>query len=70
MKSIELQNYLGKHVLVYAQNHRICTGSLTGLHREGGKEIMKLSSPSADREIPVSSIQYVIETPPSINYNC
>ncbi|MCI2155181.1 hypothetical protein FYJ51_07845 [Erysipelotrichaceae bacterium Oil+RF-744-GAM-WT-6] len=70
MKSIDLQNYLGKHVLVYAQNHRICTGSLTGLHREGGKEIMTLSSTTADRKIPVSAIQYVIETPSRINYNC
>ena len=70
MKSIDLHNYLGKHVLVYAENHRICTGSLTGLHREGGKEIMKLSSLNSEREIPVSAIQYVIETPSSINYNC
>lgn len=57
MKEKDLNPYIGKEVLVYAENHRICTGCLHIYNHEAC-----IRKEGEEYRIPVSSVQYLIST--------
>lgn len=57
MKEKDLNPYIGKEVLVYAENHRICTGCL---HLDNHEACIRKEG--TEYRIPVSSVQYLIST--------
>lgn len=63
MKEKDLNPYIGKEVLVYAENHRICTGCLHINNHEAC-----IRKEGEEYRIPVSSVQYLITTNQTHNY--